>query len=56
MTLRVVPNSTYPAWETELQKIVDELRLAATGRIDYGLELVDAIPHDGGKIRFIVYE
>lgn len=55
-TLRVVPNRDYANWEAEVRKIVNEIQSSAGNRIDYSLEYVDDIPHDGGKIRFIVYE
>lgn len=56
VTLRVVPNKDSAGWDSEIRTVLGELEHTAAGRIDYSLEYVDDIPHDGGKIRFIVYE
>lgn len=56
VTLRVVPNKAYHKWHEEVEVVLAELRKIAGDRIDYSLEYVQEIPHDGGKIRFIVYE
>lgn len=56
VTLRVVPNRAYAGYKEDLQNLLNEIQGVAGDRIDYDLQLVDDIPHDGGKIRFIVYE
>lgn len=54
--LRVVPNRNYSSWEKDANAALNDLQRAAGDRVDYTLQYVDEIPHDEGKIRFIVYE
>lgn len=56
VTVRVVPNSCYPHWRAEVDAVLSGLRRDAAGRIEYRLEFLESIPHNAGKIRFIVYE
>lgn len=56
VSIRVVPNKKYAGYKEDLQGLLNEIQAVAGNRIDYDLQLVDEIPHDGGKIRFIVYE
>lgn len=56
VTLRVVPDKTCAGYKEEIELVFNELKHTAGNRLDYDLQYVDEIPHDGGKIRFIVYE
>lgn len=55
VTVKVVPNWAYSAYDMEVNHVLRELRTVANGRVDYDLQYVDEILHDGGKIWFIVY-
>lgn len=56
VTLRVLPDKTSSGYNEEIELVFNELKHTAGERIDYDLQYVDEIHHDGGKIRFIIYE
>lgn len=55
VTLKVVPNKNVEEKEI-VNKILIRLQNMYSGRIDFNLKLVNSIPHDGGKIRYIIHE
>lgn len=55
-TLKVVPNKCYSHWEKEVNFVFNQLQEKYSGRLNFNLELVGEIPHDYGKIRFIVHK
>lgn len=52
----VAPNGAYAGAEKEISAVFNRFRAKYAGEIDFRLERVDAIPHDAGKIRFIIHE
>ena len=52
ITLRVIPGSS-PRSASEIDDVVQQLRAIVQDAVPVRLEVVDEIPHDGGKIRYI---
>lgn len=52
--LAVVPNHAYNKSHVELEQVFHKLQSDWNGRIEFTLSLVDEIPHEGGKQRYIV--
>ncbi len=56
ITIKLVPNKQKTGWEKGIDRIKHSYMDTYAGRIDFTFELVDFIPHDDGKLRFIVHE
>jgi phenylacetate-CoA ligase len=56
VTLLIVKNKQSDAFEKDFAFVQEKFLKPLKGRIDFTIQLVDAIPHDNGKARFIVYK
>ena len=56
MTLLVVPNVACPHYEKKIEVIRSTWEKNASGKMSIDVKIVSELPHDGGKIRFIVHE
>lgn len=56
VVMKVVPDRSSPSFNEDIHSVLTYWRQRLIGRIEFHLEIVESIPHDGGKIRFIVYE
>lgn len=56
VTIKMVPNKRYFDWEAGVNRIRDNYTKEYENRIDFDYQLVDSIPHDDGKQRFIVFD
>lgn len=52
ITLRCIPGAS-ATWQAEVDDVVTQLREIVRDTVPVRLEVVDEIPHDGGKIRYI---
>lgn len=56
VTVVVAPEYSTPGAIDMISEMFSDICKSFGEGIDFKLELVDSIPHDGGKIRFIVYD
>ena len=56
VSVLVVPDYGVPNARRQIDEMFEEICRSFGEGIDFDLKLVDSIPHDGGKIRFIVYD
>lgn len=56
VVMKVVPDRSSPRFNEDIHSVLTYWQQRLIGRIEFHLEIVESIPHDGGKIRFIVYE
>jgi phenylacetate-CoA ligase len=56
VTIKLIPNRNNPSFQQGIDNIKKYYTGQYAGRVDFNFELVDSIPHDNGKLRFIVYE
>ena len=56
VTMRLIPNRDFPNWQEGIDRIRNFYDREYSGRIDFTYELVENIPHDDGKLRFIVHD
>lgn len=52
ITLRCIPGAS-ASWRTEVDAVATQLREIVRDTVPIRLEIVEEIPHDGGKIRYI---
>lgn len=56
VTLVVVPNAGYANAMQEISGVLNKLNIDFADRIEFGLEIVDSIKYDAGKIRYIIHD
>ena len=56
ITIKLIPNKENPEYQKGIDNIKKYYTEQYAGRVDFDFEIVDSIPHDGGKLRFIVYD
>lgn len=56
ITMKLIPNREFSGWQEGIDRIRNFYDREYSGRIAFTYELVENIPHDDGKLRFIVHD
>ena len=56
VAMLIVPNRTNPRWRDQFEIYKKNWVVPFEGRLKFTIKEVDVIPHEGGKIRFIIHE